>query len=118
MLRHMCKSKIHRAVVTHANVEYQGSITIDRELMDKADLIPHERVQIANMRSGVRLETYVIEGGAGSGTIGMNGAAARLASVGDEILIMSYAFFEDKEARGLKPKVVFVDRDNHFLRIQ
>lgn len=112
MRRIMMKSKIHRARVTQANLAYMGSVTIDRDLMDAADLLPHERVQIVDNNNGQRLETYVIEGERGSGEIGLNGAAARLVYPGDEIIIISYAEMEDAEARRYTPRVVFVDDRN------
>lgn len=112
MRRTMMKSKIHRATVTQANLDYVGSITIDRDLMDAADLLPNERVQIVDNDNGNRLETYVIEGERGSGVIGLNGAAARLVHPGDTIIIISYAELEDAQAREHDPTVVFVDGAN------
>lgn len=117
MLRTMMKSKIHRARVTEANLHYVGSITIDRELMQAADLLPNERVQVVNNHNGARLETYVIEGAAGSGTICMNGAAARLAQPGDILIIISYATMSDEEARRHVPRVVHVDEHNRIVRV-
>ena len=114
MLREMCKSKIHRAVITEANVNYEGSITIDRHVMQAANLYPFERVQIANITTGVRLETYVIEGEAHSGVIGINGAAARLAKAGDKIHIISYAHMDDKTALQFRPKIVHLDEKNQI----
>lgn len=112
MLRTMMKSKIHRATVTEANLNYVGSITIDRDLMDAADILENEKVQIVNNNNGARFETYVIEGERGSGVICVNGAAARLVQPGDIVIIISYAMFEDKEAKNHKPKVVMVDNNN------
>lgn len=112
MLRHMAKSKIHGALVTDAVLYYEGSITIDRSLMDAADLVPFERVQIVNVNNGSRIETYVIEGEAGSGTICLNGPAARHAVVGDKVHIISYALYEEAEARQLDMKNVKVDEHN------
>lgn len=112
MRRTMMKSKIHRARVSEANLAYMGSVTIDRDLMDAADLLAHERVQIVNNNNGQRLETYVIEGERGTGRIGLNGAAARLVYPGDEVIIISYADMEDAEARSHTPTVVFVDEHN------
>ena len=112
MLRSMMKSKIHRATVTEANLQYEGSITIDRNLLRAADLLPGEQVHIVNLNNGSRIETYCVEGEAGSGTICMNGAAARWAQVGDQVIIISYAMLEDEQARLYRPKVVFVDRSN------
>lgn len=116
MRRIMMKSKIHRATVSQANLDYMGSITIDRDLMDAADLLANEKVQIVDNNNGQRLETYVIEGERGSGTIGLNGAAARLVYPGDEIIIISYAEMEDAEARSHEPTVVFVDEHNAVRR--
>lgn len=117
MRRTMMKSKIHRATVTQANLDYVGSITIDRDLMDAADLLANERVQIVDNDNGNRLETYVIEGDRGSGVIGLNGAAARLVYPGDTIIIISYAELEDAEAREHDPTVVFVDDGNRVAAI-
>jgi aspartate 1-decarboxylase len=118
MKREMCKSKIHRVHVTEANLFYSGSVTIDKKLMLAADIYAHEKVQIANMNSGVRLETYVIEGSEGSGSICLNGAAARCAEVGDEVLIISYASMNDEEAKNFRPKIVHVDQDNQIAKIE
>ncbi|MGB9690638.1 MAG: aspartate 1-decarboxylase [Candidatus Sumerlaeaceae bacterium] len=117
MFRTMMKSKIHRATVTQANLNYVGSITIDRDLMDAADLLPNERVQVVNNNNGARLETYVIEGPRGSGTICMNGAAARLAQPGDVLIIISYALMSDEIARQYAPRVVLVDEHNRIVRV-
>ena len=114
MRRIMMKSKLHRATVTEANLEYVGSITIDRDLMDAADLLPNEKVQVVDNNNGARLETYVIEGPRGSGVICLNGAAARLVQPGDNVIIISYAELEDAEARRWEPTVVFVDEDNRI----
>ena len=117
MRRTMMKSKIHRATVTQANLDYVGSITIDRELMDAADLLAGERVQVVDNDNGNRLETYVIEGERGSGVIGLNGAAARLVYPGDTVIIISYAELEDAEARQHDPTVVFVGDGNRVVDI-
>ncbi|WP_206811401.1 aspartate 1-decarboxylase [Paradesulfitobacterium ferrireducens] len=117
MFRHMMKSKIHRATVTEANLKYVGSITIDSALMEAADLLPNERVQVVNNNNGARLETYVIPGEAHSGVICLNGAAARLVQVGDEVIIISYGIFTDDAARSYQPKVVFVDNANRPVKI-
>lgn len=114
MRRIMMKSKLHRATITEANLEYVGSITIDRDLMDAADLLPNEKVQVVDNDNGARLETYVIEGPRGSGVICLNGAAARLVQPGDNVIIISYAELEDAEARRWEPTVVFVDEDNRI----
>jgi aspartate 1-decarboxylase len=112
MRRIMMKSKLHRATVTEANLDYVGSITIDRDLMDAADLLAHEKVQVVDNNNGARLETYVIEGARGSGTICLNGAAARLVQPGDTVIIISYAELEDAEARAWEPTVVFLGDGN------
>ncbi|MDT0378265.1 aspartate 1-decarboxylase [Streptomyces sp. DSM 42041] len=112
MYRTMMKSKIHRATVTQADLHYVGSLTISSDLMEAADLLPGEKVDIVDVDNGARLSTYVIEGPRDSGVIGINGAAARLISPGDLVIIISYAQVSDEEARGLKPNVVFVDGDN------
>jgi len=115
MLRTVYRSKIHGAVVTQANLEYEGSITIDEDLLSAADIIPNERVQIANLNNGSRIETYVIAGRKGSGTICMNGGAARWAVAGDRVLIISYAMMEEEEAAAFKPKVIFVNDKNKIV---
>jgi aspartate 1-decarboxylase len=111
----MLKSKIHRATVTQADLHYVGSVTLDRDLMDAADLLPGEQVAIVDIDNGARLETYVIEGPRGSGVVGINGAAARLIHQGDLVIIISYATVTDAEARQLQPRVVFVDADNRMV---
>jgi aspartate 1-decarboxylase len=112
--RTMFKSKIHRATVTQADLHYVGSLTVDADLMDAADLLPGERVQIVDIDNGARLETYLIEGPRGSGVIGVNGAAARLVSPGDLVIIISYGVMSDAEARAFSPRVVHVDAENHI----
>lgn len=112
MFRTMCKGKIHRATVTDADLHYEGSITIDRELMEKADILPAEQVQVVDVNNGARFDTYVIEGAPGSGVICVNGAAARLVAPGDKVIIISYGIFSNEEAGALKPKVVLVDEEN------
>ena len=112
MLRTMCKGKIHRATITQANLNYTGSITIDQDLLDAANIYPYEQVQIVNLNNGSRLETYTIPGARGSGVICMNGAAARLTAEGDKVIIISYAQFTEQEIRSLVPQVVFVDENN------
>jgi len=111
----MMKSKIHRATVTQADLHYVGSITISSDLMAAADLIEGEKVDVVDINNGNRLSTYVIEGPAGSGTIGINGAAARLIGTGDLVIIIAYAQVEDAEARSLVPSVVFVDEANSIV---
>lgn len=115
MRRRMMKSKIHRATVTDANLHYVGSITIDRELMEAADLREYEQVAIVDIDNGSRLETYVIEGERGSGDICLNGAAARLVAPGDKVIIISYADFEEAELDGFEPTVVHVDTANQAV---
>ena len=117
MFRTMMKSKIHRATVTEANLHYVGSVTIDVELMEQADILPNEKVQIVNNNNGARLETYVIPGERHSGVICLNGAAARQVQVGDVVIIISYAVLTDEAAHTYKPKVVFVDEKNCPLKI-
>jgi aspartate 1-decarboxylase len=111
------KSKIHKARVTEANLNYVGSITIDSYLMEKADILPNEKVQVVNNYNGARLETYVIPGERNSGMICLNGAAARLVQVGDEIIIISYGMFTEEEAHHYSPKIVFVGEDNRPTEI-
>ena len=115
MRRRMMKSKIHRATVTDANLNYVGSITIDRELMELGDLLEYEQVAVVDIDNGARFETYVIEGERGSGTICLNGAAARLVQPGDKIIIISYAEYEQAELEGFEPTIVHVDTSNRAL---
>ncbi len=115
MLRHMLKSKIHRATVTEVNLHYEGSLTVDRDLMEAADLLPGERVHVLDLNSGSRFETYVIEGEPGSGAMGVNGAAARLVQSGDMVLVLSYCVLTDEDARSMKPTVVHVDARNGIV---
>ena len=117
MERIMLKSKIHRATVTGADLEYEGSISIDSVLMKEADILSFEAVHIYNITNGERFETYAIEGEADSGTICLNGAAAHKVSVGDLIIICSYAKYEEEEARSLDPKLIFVDAQNRRKEI-
>ncbi|MEU0254033.1 aspartate 1-decarboxylase [Streptomyces sp. NPDC006184] len=117
MLRTMFKSKIHRATVTQADLHYVGSVTIDADLLDAADLLPGELVHIVDVTNGARLETYVIEGERGSGVIGINGAAAHLVRPGDLVIIISYAQVTDAEARELRPRVVHVDAGNRIVSL-
>lgn len=112
MLLHIHKSKIHRGTITEANLNYVGSITIDEDLMDAANLLEGEKVQIVNNNNGERIETYVITGERGSGMLCLNGAAARKAEVGDVVIIISYALMTPEEAKVFKPKVVFPDEFN------
>ncbi|MCM3289802.1 aspartate 1-decarboxylase [Paenibacillus sp. MER 180] len=117
MMREMMKSKIHRATVTEANLNYVGSITIDEHLMELADIWANEKVQIVNNYNGARLETYVIPGPKHSGVICLNGAAARLVQPGDNVIIISYASMTNEEARQYKPNIVFVDDDNKPVEV-
>ncbi len=117
MLLTLCKSKIHRAVVTEANLHYVGSITIDADLIDAAGLVPYERVQVLNLNNASRLETYVIVGERGSGIICMNGPAAHYATPGDLVIVIAYAQMTPEEARDWHPTVVFVDENNATTRI-
>ncbi|MWC28504.1 aspartate 1-decarboxylase [Paenibacillus sp. MMS18-CY102] len=115
MFRTMMKSKLHRATVTEANLHYVGSITIDEDLMDAADIWANEKVQIVNNNNGARFETYVIKGPRGSGVICLNGAAARQVQPGDQVIIISYAAMTEEEARSYKPRVVILDENNRPL---
>ncbi|MNZ75693.1 Aspartate 1-decarboxylase precursor [compost metagenome] len=117
MFRTMMKSKLHRATVTEANLNYVGSITIDENLMEASDLWENEKVQIVNNHNGARFETYVIKGERGSGVICLNGAAARLVQPGDQVIIISYAMMTEEEARAYKPKVTILDEQNRPLQI-
>lgn len=113
----MLKGKIHRAVVKQAELNYVGSITVDTDLLEAAGILEYEMVQIVDIENGSRFETYTIAGEAGSGMICLNGAAARQVAVGDHIIMMSYAQMTPEEAKEHKPKVVFVDEENHIARI-
>jgi len=112
MMVHMMKSKLHHATVTQAELHYVGSITVDEDLMDAANLIDHEKVQVLDIENGERLETYVIKGERGSGVICMNGPAARKIQKGDTILVISYAMMSEEEARKYKPVVVILEDNN------
>jgi aspartate 1-decarboxylase len=115
MQRTLMKSKIHRATITDANLGYEGSITIDRDLMDAADLLTYEQVHVLDIDNGARFETYVIEGERGSGTVCVNGAAARLVHPQDKIIIISYGLYEEAELAEAEPVVVTVDERNRML---
>ena len=115
-MRIMLKSKIHRACVTDANIDYEGSITIDKKLMEEADILPYEQVQVLNINNGARFTTYAIEGERGE--ICVNGAAARLVTKGDIVLILSYCHVGDEEARNFIPTVVYVDAKNAITKIK
>ncbi|MGH3781876.1 MAG: aspartate 1-decarboxylase [Pseudonocardiaceae bacterium] len=115
MFRTMLKSKIHRATVTHSDLHYVGSVTVDEELMDAADLLAGERVAIVDVTNGARLETYVIPGTRGSGVVGINGAAAHLVAPGDLVILIAYGTMDDHESRHYLPRVVFVDSGNRIV---
>jgi len=115
-MRIMLKSKIHRAHVTDGNIDYEGSITIDKKLMAEADILPYEQVQVLNINNGARFSTYAIEGQEGSGEICLNGAAARLAVKGDTVIILSYCHVSDEEAYNITPKLVYVDAKNAIVK--
>ena len=116
MLLKMLRAKIHRATITQAEVEYVGSITIDRDLLDASGILPGECVLVSDLTDGARFETYVIEGPRGSGTICINGAAARLVDVGDKIIVMAFAYVAQEQAGTVRPKVVLVNDKNEFQR--
>jgi aspartate 1-decarboxylase len=117
MYRSMLKCKIHKATITQADLMYEGSLTIDADLMASVGLVPYEKICIYNINNGERLETYAIEGEAGTGVIGLNGAAARKGLVGDLIIIVSYAMFADDELKGFMPQVVVLDGDNKVKNV-
>jgi aspartate 1-decarboxylase len=112
MMRVMLKSKIHRARITEANIDYEGSISIDQRLMQEADILPYEQVQVLDINNGARFATYAIEAEPSSGEIGVQGAAARLVTVGDMVIILAYCQVEEEEARNITPKLVYVDSKN------
>jgi aspartate 1-decarboxylase len=112
MTREMFRAKIHRATVTMSELYYEGSITVDKELLETAGILPFEKVQVVNVNNGSRLETYALEGPAGSGMICLNGPAARLGSVGDEVIIITYSQMSEEEAGNHKPRIVLVDKSN------
>ncbi|XMB85722.1 aspartate 1-decarboxylase [Mycoplasmatota bacterium WC44] len=117
MFIEVLQAKIHRAVVTDADLNYVGSITIDKDLLDASGIIPGQKVQIVNNNNGARLETYVLEGEAGSGTMCLNGAAARLVQKEDVIIVIAYTFAEVDKAKDIKPKLVFVDENNKIKEV-
>ena len=117
MVFHMLKGKIHRATVVQAELDYVGSITIDPLLMEAAGILEYEKVQVVDVNNGSRFETYVITGEKGSGMVCLNGAAAREVSVGDKVIIMCYCELDENEVKSHKPKVVFVDDDNHIVSL-
>jgi len=118
MQRHLMKSKIHRATITSADLNYEGSLTLDEDLMQAADLLRNEEIQVVNVNNGARFTTYVIPGPRGSGVVQLNGAAARLGMAGDLVILISYGVFEDAEAQKHRPHVVFVDNRNRMTRPQ
>jgi aspartate 1-decarboxylase len=118
MLITICRSKIHRARVTEANLDYEGSITIDKKLLDETGILPNEKVQVVNLNNGARFETYVFMGEENSGTICLNGPAARLGQQGDLLIVISYCHLELEEARGYQPRVIHVDKENKILKTE
>jgi aspartate 1-decarboxylase len=116
-MRTMLASKIHRATVTEVNVDYEGSITIDSDLMEAADVLPFEMVHVLDIQNGNRFQTYAIEGKRGSGVIGINGAAARLVQKGDTVIILSYRSLSEEEAQGFQPRLVYVDENNSIRSV-
>jgi len=116
MMRIMLRSKIHRATVTETQVDYEGSLTVDAALLEAADMLPNERVQFVNLANGARAETYLIEAPRGSGTVCLNGAAARLGEPGDKLIIFVFCLLEDAEARSHKPTFVYVDDQNRLVK--
>jgi aspartate 1-decarboxylase len=118
MQRQMCKAKLHGVTVTDNNLHYVGSITIDQDLLDAADLVPYEWLHIVNVNTGDRFETYAIAGERGSGVIGLNGATARRGLPGDKLIVMSYALFSPEELVDFHPRLIFVDGENRMLRME
>ncbi len=116
-MRTMLKSKIHRATVTGADIDYEGSITLDPVLMAAADILPYEQVHVLDINNGTRLTTYAIEGTPGAGEVVLNGAAARLVHVGDLVIVLTYSQFQEEEARSYRPRLVHVDKDNRVVRV-
>lgn len=117
-MRVMLKSKIHRATVTETNIDYEGSITIDTRLMAAANILPYEQVEVLNINNGARFSTYAIEGKAGSGEICLNGAAARLAVIGDTVIILTYRHVEEEQTRSFTPTLVYVDANNAITEVK
>ena len=115
MLRFMCRTKIHKARITKTDLHYEGSITIAKELLDASGMLPNEIVQVININTGTRFETYVIKGKMNSG-IALNGGAARLGEIGDPLIILSYAFIDEKEMKKFKPRVIALDKNNRILK--
>lgn len=117
MIRLLCKSKINYATITNKNIKYAGSIEVDRKLMESADILPNEIVLVVNVSTGTRFETYVIEGKENSGVIGLKGGAARLGEIGDKVIILSYCYLDDEEARKHKPRIIKVDEKNKIKKV-
>ncbi|MGE5090609.1 MAG: aspartate 1-decarboxylase [Bacillota bacterium] len=118
MQRHLMKSKIHRATITSADLHYEGSLTVDQDLLDAADLLNYEEIQVVNVNNGARFTTYVIPGPRGSGVVQLNGAAARLGLPGDVVILIAYGVIEEEAAQRFVPRVVFVDEQNRIVRPQ
>jgi aspartate 1-decarboxylase len=118
MQRHLMKSKIHRATITSADLHYEGSLTVDQDLLDAADLLNYEEIQVVNVNNGARFTTYVIPGARGSGVVQLNGAAARLGLPGDVVILIAYGVLDDEAAQRFVPRVVFVDERNRIVRPQ
>ncbi len=118
MLRAFCRAKLHRVTITDANLQYVGSLTVDRELLDAAGLLPYEQVQVVNVNNGARLETYLIPGEAGSGVVCLNGAAARLGAPGDVAIVIAYAWLDERELADFRPRLVQVDAANRVTRVE
>jgi len=116
-MRQMLKSKIHRATVTRTNLDYTGSLTVDSVLLKALNILPYEKVQVANINNGARFDTYIIEGEADTGTIEVNGAAARLAAVDDKVIIISYQYVEEKDAAHITPRMALVDDKNKIVEL-
>jgi aspartate 1-decarboxylase len=117
MLKYIYKSKIHRARITHLDLYYEGSITVDKLLLDAADILPYERVQVLNLNTGARIETYTIPAKKGSGIICLNGPTARTGQINDEVIIISYALMDEEEIKKFHPKVVYVDKNNKIKKV-
>ncbi len=117
MMRQMCRAKIHRPKVTEANLDYEGSITIDQDLLDAADIAEYEKVQVVDVNNGNRFETYVISGKSGTGTICLNGGAARMGNVGDLLIVISYGCVDETQLKGFKPRIVLVDDRNRIKQL-
>ncbi len=116
MLRSMLRAKIHQATITDSNLQYEGSLTIDQDLLDATDIRPYEQIRVSNMNNGERFETYVIPGERGSGTICLNGAAARKGEIGDVIIIFAYAYYSEDDINDHSPRVIRLDGDNKIIR--